>query len=213
MAGRRLVGREALKTSLCFLAMALTTVVCRGDAGAQQVGDGIRWEAGRPLTWEDFRGPVDPDAGPLAAALTAASVSLGYELEVRTGRRCEVEVSRIETAAEFHPEHSWAREGGRTDAVLEHEQGHFDLTEVFRAVLDREAAALVGRVEACARGADMAAIEAQVAEQVARIREGVFAELERVQAQYDAETGHGTVPDAQREWTARIREALRRGAW
>ena len=184
-----------------------------GVAAAQEIGTGIRWEAGRPLRWSDFRGRVDPGAGPRAAALTSASVSLGYELEVRTGRRCELEVTRIETAAEFHPEQSWVRDGARTDAILEHEQGHFDLAEVFRAVLEREAGTLVGRVQRCSSRADMAAVEAQVGEQMARIREGVFDELERVQARYDAETGHGTLPDAQRAWTARIREALRRGTW
>lgn len=193
--------------------VAAVVLAGAGIAVAQEIGEGIRWEAGRPLQWSDFRGDVDADAGPTAAALTAASVSLGYELEVRTGRRCEVEVIRIETAAQFHPEHSWVRDGARTDAILEHEQGHFDLAEVFRAVLEREAGTLVGRVQRCSSRADMAAVEAQVGEQMARIREGVFDELERVQARYDAETGHGTLPDAQRAWTARIREALRRGTW
>jgi len=180
---------------------------------AQEMGEGIRWQADRPLAWSDFQGPVDPNAQPLAAALTAASVSLGYELEVRNGRGCEFEVIRIETSAKFHPEQSWVRDGARTPAILEHEQGHFDLTEVFRAVLEREAAALVGRPQRCTAGADMTAIETEVGERMAEVRQRVFAELERVQAQYDAQTGHGTVPDAQRAWTTRIRQALRRGRW
>ncbi|HEX6994197.1 MAG TPA: hypothetical protein VF339_08620 [Gammaproteobacteria bacterium] len=180
---------------------------------AQQVGEGIRWQADRPLEWSDFKGQVDPNAGPQTAALTSASVSVGFELEVRGGRRCEFEVLRIETTAEFHPEHSWVRDGARTAAVLEHEQGHFDLAEVFRAVLERQAAALVGRPQRCAAGADPSAIEAEVNEWIAEIRGQVFDELERVQDQYDAETGHGTLPDAQSVWTARIRQALRRGSW
>lgn len=179
---------------------------------AQEVAQGIRWVADRPLVWSDFRGAVAPDAEPSAAALTAASVSLGYALEVRRGRGCEYEITAIETSAEFHPEQSWVRDGARIDSVLEHEQGHFDLTEVFRAVLEQEANVLVGRTQRCAT-ADMSAIEAEVGERVASIRERIFAELEQVQSQYDAETGHGTLPDQQRAWTSRIRAALRRGAW
>src|SRR5690606_40927315 len=64
----------------------------------------------------------DLNAEPHTAALTAASVSLGYELEVRGGRRCELEIVRIETAAEFHPEHSWVRDGARTAAILRSEE-------------------------------------------------------------------------------------------
>lgn len=184
-----------------------------GSAPAQQTGDGIAWDEQRPLTWDDFQGPVDPEAAPTAAALTAASLSLGYELEVTRGRGCEFEITKIETSAEFHPQHSWVRDRARTEAVLEHEQGHFDLTEIFRSALEREAARLVGQPRRCRAGADMAAIEAEVGELVGQIRESIFAELDSVQRQYDAETGHGTLPDVQRAWTERIREALRRGAW
>jgi hypothetical protein len=171
--------------------------------------------ANRPLTWSDFRGPVDPDAGPRAAALTAASLSLGYELEVRRARRCEYEITKIEKSAEFHPQHSWVRDQARTDAVLEHEQGHFDLTEVFRAVLEREANGLIGVARPCGAGADadMTAIEAEVGELVAEVRGRIFAELDQVQRQYDTETGHGTLPMVQRTWTERIKSALGRGAW
>ncbi len=204
---------RAAKLASVLIAVGGASVGTHHAAFSQQPGEGIRWQANRPLAWSDFKGQADPNAEPHTAALTAASVSLGYELEVRGGRRCELEIVRIETAAEFHPEHSWVRDGARTAAILEHEQGHFDLAEVFRAVLEREAAALVGRPQRCPGDRNMAAIEAEVGERVGEIRERVFADLERVQAQYDTETGHGTVPDAQRAWTARIREALRRGSW
>ena len=198
---------------LASLVLPIAGAAVAGQALAQEPGEGIRWQANRPLEWADFKGKVDPNADPQAAALTSASVSLGYELEVRSGRRCEFEIVRIETAAEFHPEHSWVRDGARTAAILEHEQGHFDLAEVFRAILEREAAALAGRPERCPAGGDMAAVEAEVGRRVGGIRERIFADLERVQAQYDAETGHGTLRDAQRVWTERIRDALRRGSW
>jgi hypothetical protein len=196
-----------------LLAAAAACAGLCGSALAQQTGEGIRWDAARPLTWSDFQGPVDPGAGPRTAALTAASLSLGYELEVRRGRRCEYEITKIETSAEFHPRQSWVRNQARTETVLEHEQGHFDLTEVFRSVLEREANELVGATRSCGTDADMAAIETEVGELVAHMRESIFAELDQVQRQYDAQTGHGTLPQVQRTWTERIRRALGRGAW
>lgn len=191
----------------------IASVGSSGGGLAQQAGNGIPWDASRPLEWSDFRGPVDPDAPPTAAALTSASVSLGYELEVRRNRRCEFEITKVETAAKFHPENSWVRDEARIDAVLEHEQGHFDLSEVFRSMLEREAGRLVGEPRRCPAGADMPAIEAEVGELVDDVREPIFDALGRVQAEYDAETGHGMLRGAQREWTTRIGDALRRGRW
>lgn len=184
-----------------------------GCAFGQTDGGVIDWDASRPLTWADFRGAADPDASPRTAALTAASISVGYELEVRSNGRCFFEIANVQTEAVFHTERSWVRDGGRTDLVLEHEQGHFDLTQVFRMMLEREAARLVGDARRCPNRDAMAAAEADAAERVRAVRDPIFLELDRVQAQYDAETGHGTLADVQREWTARIGEALRRGSW
>ena len=198
---------------LAVVAAGVITSGVVGGALGQETGEGIRWDASRPLRWSDFQGAVDPNAGPRAAALTAASLSLGAELEVRRGRRCEYEITSIETSAQFHPQHSWVLERARTDAVLQHEQGHFDLTDVFRAVLEREAGRLVGAARTCRSDDDMTAIEAEVGELVAELRERIFAELDEVQRRYDAQTGHGTLPDMQSAWSERIRRALSRGAW
>ncbi|HEX7081692.1 MAG TPA: hypothetical protein VF329_11815 [Gammaproteobacteria bacterium] len=173
----------------------------------------IVWSAGRPLVWSDFRGPVDPDAPPRTAASTSSSLTLGYELEVRQDRRCTFVITSIETLATFEPSASWVKPGQRTAEVLEHEQGHFDITQVHKMIPDREARGLVGDERRCPSGAAMEAIQARAAAIVAEVRDRVWADLRDVQERYDAETAHGTQRAAQREWSARIEEALRRGRW
>ncbi len=207
---------NAWAAGVAALAVGFGVQIGNGEgtsALAQDADAGIRWEASRPLEWADFRARVDPDASPRTAALAAVSISLGYELAVSRGRGCSYEITAIETSAEFHPDHSWVRDEARTAAILEHEQGHFDLAEIFRVILAREARPLVGASQRCPERDDMAAVEAEVGERIGQIRERIFAELERVQAEYDAQTGHGTLAAPQREWTARIAAALRRGAW
>jgi hypothetical protein len=184
-----------------------------GLVAAQTESGGIPWDADRPLVWSDFRGPIDPAAPADVAALTSASISMGYGVAMRRDRRCRFEITQVEVDAIFHPEQSWARDRARTPLVLEHEQGHFDLTHVFRMMLQRDAGALVGEARACPAGADMPAIESRAADLIGRVRDRNWDELARVQAQYDAETGHGTLPQVQREWTARIQRALSRGRW
>lgn len=188
-------------------------------AGAQtRVPDspGIPWSEDRPLEWSDFQGEVDPNAPAETVAATAASLQWSYRYERVAGRRgpCIFRITGVETAAEFHPRDSWVKPGYRTDHVLSHEQGHFDLTQIHKLMLDRAVRGIVGVERPCpGRDATMADIEAAAAELVTPVGEGVWRDLGRVQDRYDGQTGHGMDAAAQREWSARIARALARGRW
>jgi hypothetical protein len=199
------------------LAVALCSTLASVAASAQTgaAAGAITWSADRPLQWSDFAGPVNPTAPFDTVAMTAASLNWTYSYQLeRSSRRCVFRITEITTEALFHPEDSWARPEHRTAVVLEHEQGHFDLTHVHKLMLDREATALVGDERSCGRRASTAAdVESRVAEAIRPLRERIWRDLQRVQAEYDASTRHGILVDAQRQWTARIREALRRGRW
>jgi len=192
-------------------------LACAGlcDTAATQPGpDSVDWSADRPLVWSDFRGPVDPQAAPRTAAETASSLEFGYSLQVeRAGNDCVFEIAEVRTRATFEPRASWVRQGQRSAEVLEHEQGHFDLTQVHRLMLERDARALVGDERRCSDDDSMAEIETKADELVAPMRDRIWQNLQSVQAQYDAETQHGLLREAQQEWSARIDEALRRGRW
>ena len=174
----------------------------------------IPWSEDRPLTWSDFEGEIDPEASADTAAMTAASLNWSFSYSIERGRRCRFRITEIGTQALFHPDESWVRSEHRTDIILEHEQGHFDLTQVFRLMLDSEADALVGEARSCGRGdATTRDVEPQVERLVQPVREEIWQRLQQVQAEYDAATRHGILEDVQRQWTARIRDAVGRGSW
>jgi hypothetical protein len=207
--------RLAGDISLQRVIAAALAALCASASAQQTEGEKLAWSGVRPLEWSDFRGPVDPTAADNAAATTAASLNWSYKYRLeRSDRGCTYRITEIETEAMFHPQTSWVRPGHANDRVLEHEQGHFDLTQIHKMMLDSEARDLVDEERDCgSRRASLSDVEEKVAEIVTPVRDRVWRNLQRVQEQYDAETQHGILGDAQREWTARIQEALRRGRW
>src|SRR5690606_12209407 len=120
------------------------------SAAAQGSQDAITWSAERPLTWQDFRGAVNPDAAANTAATTAASLSWSYSYELERSRgRCTYRIKDVATEALFNPRESWVKPAHATAIVLEHEQGNFDLTQLHKMELDRAAVDLEGKRRSC----------------------------------------------------------------
>lgn len=196
-------------------ACALLLVACLipGAAAAREV----IWSAARPLTWADFTGPVARAAAPDNVAVTTASLVWTYEYDVqRSGGRCAYRILDIRSEAVFDGTRSWVRPGHRTAAVLAHEQGHFDITQIHKLAFERAVRDLIGTSDPC-RGRSMrrASAEAQtaIAGIVKPIYERIWREHMRLQAAYDTDTRHGIDAEAQRRWLERIAEGLRRGSW
>ncbi len=93
----------------------------------------------RNLTWNDFR-PVQNSPAPPAQANTAAQWSTtGWSVRVVNGEY-RVQGARVNVIIDRH--NSWAVPGARTStALLQHEQGHYDITgliarDLIRKILD-----------------------------------------------------------------------------
>ena len=80
------------------------------------------WENHPTLSWDDFRGTSEKFEPGVAAAthsgLTVASICKGGTLDVWV-------------TAYFSPTRSWVRPNRKDLLLLEHEQGHFDITELY----------------------------------------------------------------------------------
>ncbi len=160
------------------------------DAAIDPVKDAFEWMPDRRLTWADFQGP--PDMMSDAAALT--TYVLSYDTDCQGDRFTYQVVSR------FLPRASWVKSihlmDSRSDRTLQHEQTHFDLSEVHAR---RARQALAALVNPCARP------EAEI--------DGLIKSFARddgaTQLQYDRETLHGTIARRQGEWDARVRTWLR----
>lgn len=162
--------------------VVLTLVLIGNPLHAQGAGDDyLVWQDGVSLAWDDFRGHPDPESPPYQGAESQLSLALRFS--------CTNDVPNLDISAEFDRNRSWARPNLPT-SLLEHEQVHFDIAELYVRRTRREFRNLGNPCR------DAAAVRA-IAN---RNNELSIA----VQGVYDEETIHGTRPEAQAEWARRI---------
>ena len=187
------------------------------SAGTAVDADEIAWEAERPLRWSDFRGSVPRNTDEANVAATAASLGWTYAYEFeRSGGGCIYRITNVQAAATFHSENSWVKPGFETAEVLEHEQGHFDITEIYRRTFETRTRELVGTTGACQGRTSKRAstrIAREISARIEPIYDALWAEHNQRQADYDLATGHGMFAAAQQDWTRRIAAAVDAGNW
>ena len=198
-------------TVWCLLCLALPTAA---QAGARP---DIAWDANRPLTWDDFAGPVATDVHTKQVAATAASLGWAYHYRVeQSNGACVYLITDIRVSAVFDPNRSWVKPGHGTTAVLAHEQGHFDIAQIYKLMFDDMTREFVGAAREC-KGDSAKRISKFVDNDIARLLGNLYEQTweqhTEAQATYDAETNHGTHAAAQEQWLARIATGLRNHGW
>ena len=149
----------------------------------------IAWQPYRKLSWADFRGNVPGQAPPEMAAVTSCGIA--YETNVcRTGHQVKISVY-----SQFNKEASWVKPGVATAAILVHEQGHFDLCELYCRKLRQAFASAEVTPENMNRV-------------LPRIFKQIEAEYLQRQQNYEAETMHGTIAFAQQLWVQEMSNEL-----
>ncbi|WEK37651.1 MAG: DUF922 domain-containing protein [Candidatus Pseudobacter hemicellulosilyticus] len=144
----------------------------------------IDWSATRKLTWDDFKGRPDPNLP--NAALTNSTINLDYaftSLEMAFRIRCQ-----------FNTDRSWVKT--KSEAVLAHEQGHFDITELHARKLNK---ALQGEKIK----------DNSVTDQVNALQDKIKVEHHAMQRAYDQETDFSRNAEQQAKWAAKIAAELK----
>jgi hypothetical protein len=156
------------------------------------------WSKERRLTWDDFRGPIRRDMGEMVAAATFC----GFGFETNTISKNNPKL-KIFVSNTFLTNKSWGRPADMTPEVLVHEQGHFDLCEVYTRMLRRDMNNAVASI-------NVSNLEATLNNIYDRIQKEYAVEQER----YEHETEHGLVADAQQNWVNHIdRELTKLDSW
>ena len=96
------------------------------------------------------------------------------------------------------PAVSWVDRGRQNSAILNHEQGHFDLNEVYRRRLQAALTPLT------AGGGTADAAKQALQALIDTASEEILSQVTNIQASYDQETRHGTDLQAQTAWNANI---------
>lgn len=101
--------------------VALLSFIILGSSN-KSTEDVIYWSEDRALTWSDFQGKPDYNYEDISA-LTSSGI-LHF-------KGCENDKIIYEIKAYFEKDYSWVKEEALTDHHLQHEQIHFDITQLY----------------------------------------------------------------------------------
>lgn len=90
--------------------------------------DIIVWGNGRSLEWSDYKNSPDMNSW------HSASSQCGFNIEYET----RADSLFVKVFAYFDKSKSWVKTEKKSDALLSHEQGHFDIAELFARKMRNE---------------------------------------------------------------------------
>lgn len=145
--------------------------------------ENLPWMGHRRLTWEDFQ--CAPVRNTEAVALTSTSLGISYKVKDNQ--------FIYDINCGFSKRHSWGLL--KTPYILAHEQGHFDITEIFARKLHNQLQHY--RFNPKTFKTD-----------INNIYQKVVKEKEAFQELYDSQTDHSRKKIKQEEWLVRIEAML-----
>ena len=146
--------------------------------------DGIIWTNNRRLTWDDFKSEAAENES--LHAMTSTNIAVKAQ--------CYGNLMRYDIKCVFVTKDSWTKNRS-SKKLLEHEQMHFDLTEIHARLLRQKLNETAGLC-----GTSRIKLDAVV--------EKYFNEWKKEQDQYDEETNHGLIEDKQKLWAETIQNRL-----
>jgi predicted secreted Zn-dependent protease len=144
----------------------------------------LKWTETRKLSWDDYK--AEPDTASDAVASTTTYLSVEYTF-MTDGFRFKIE-------SNFSKTQSWALK--KTNYILKHEQGHFDIAEIYARKLYREMQQYKFNKKTYKNDLN-------------KIYRDILEEKTKMQDDYDKETNHSINEEKQREWLKRINKMLK----
>ena len=146
--------------------------------------DYIKWQEDRRLTWDDFK--AEPQKLGSTAAMTTTHLSFAYNV---TNGKVTYKID-----CRFEKNKSWGLV--KNDWILKHEQGHFDIAEIFARKLNKLTNEYQFNRASFQKDLDI-------------IYKSVVDEKEKFQQQYDDETDYSRHKPNQEAWLKKIELELK----
>jgi hypothetical protein len=163
-------------------ALLFVILACTGNEVYAQ--DTLHWRKDYKLTWADFKGKPDSASRNLAISSTGISYSCRYSDTA----------FRYFAIAFLDRNKSWKKHLAGI-SILKHEQGHFDITEIFA----RKLYSAIG---------DLQPSKKTIEKTVSRLAEKIIQQKNDFQKKYDTETNFGMNKEAQARWESMIEKEL-----
>ncbi|MBE7442570.1 MAG: hypothetical protein HS119_08975 [Flavobacteriales bacterium] len=173
-----------MKNSLLLVLIIIPILL---TAQAKIKGERITWSKERMLTSEDFKAKAQK--GHKAAA--QADVSIESEIINQTENGVKLKIIAL-----FNTAYSWMKpEGKENEHLLKHEQGHFDIFEIF--------------TRRCRKELKEAKLNNKnVAKKLPEIIQKYIQQAYKYQDKYDEQTQHSLKVEKQEEWNKKIAAEL-----
>lgn len=167
----------------CLLPV-LFSLVAAGQNTAGKNEDLLKWSPSRKLSWSDYKASPDPESD--AAASTTTYLAIEYNISNTD--------FGFKISSNFSRDRSWGR---HKDAyILSHEQGHFDIAEIFARKLYKKMSEYKFNTRTYQKD-------------LKKIYEDITEEKEEMQDDYDRETRHSINKEKQAEWLKKIEALLK----
>jgi len=150
----------------------------------------IAWHENNQLVWDDYQGrPI------LHGRFNAeSSLQISYRLGI-TKQNDDLKIN-LTVNCIFDKESSWVNPKNKTNMLLEHEQLHFDIAEVYARRLRKELSESKFTIK-------------NYKSKSSDIFEANFKDYKKFQVIYDRETNHGLMQRQQEIWKTEINRLLK----
>ena len=173
--------------------------------------DDITWSKNYLLTWDDFQGEVKDTPEIIKKSLKVNSnVGLDFEIHPKiiiekTKKKFQIE--KIIVKAVFKKNRSWVKTDqiahGREGLLLKHEQGHFDLVEIYVKIakdrLDKFVQNKISRIKE-KKDEGLEKTSDNLSLKVTKNKIMQILDYKKSQDKYDSDTKHGIIQDTQKEY-------------
>ncbi len=151
----------------------------------------IEWNSNHKLVWDDFLG--EPDDSIFAYAMTSYKIEVLPSTVIVDENENILDYKKMSAKAYFHKYHSWKIE--ENSDLLNHEQLHFDIAELFARKIREQFIKLKQKKEA--------KFSAYL-----KCYKRLWKECRNYQKKYDAETSHGTKIEVNKKWIVDVEKQL-----
>lgn len=151
----------------------------------------IAWNENYKLSWSDFKAA---SKGNGYVASTSSGISFSYTFSfTETGEIINLDVS---ITSYFYPENSWFIPSEVSQYILNHEQTHFDISELHARILRKEISE--------------ATFTKNLKIEIEAIYKSIEDKRRAMQQLFDKETDHSKIKEKELEWEVVVAQQLKR---